>query len=294
MYYSAIEVSLILFEISKSYLLVVTVPQYMNDNNPGRVIKSVETAMELIKYIRDTKNTTITDLAERADLSPGTVHTHLSTLKQAGYVVQHETTYSLGPQFLACGEHVRNNSELYQASKEQIDQLANESGECAHLIIEYDGKLFALYERFGSKAVGVELHERKREEPLNHLHCTAAGKSILAHLPSERLHSLINKMELPRNTSNTIANRSDLIDELDWVRQHGFALADEEQMQGIRAVGAPILDSNDKVLGALALSGPTSRLKGDRFNEEFPKKILQATNICEVNLQISDFEEQYI
>jgi len=266
----------------------------MTQQHSHRVIKSVLTAMELVSHIRKAKGATVTELAERADLSPGAVHTQLATLKQAGYVVQHGTEYCLGPQFLACGEHVRNNSDLYQASKNQIDELATESGECAHLIIEHDGKLFALYERFGPKAVGVELHDRKRAEPLNHLHCTAAGKSILAHLPEERVQNLLESTQLPQNTSKTITNPQKLADELEQVRQQGYASVDEEQMQGIRAVGAPVLNSSDVVRGAVAISGPTSRLQGERFDTELPEMVIQAANICEVNLQNANFEDQYM
>lgn len=263
----------------------------MSEQGSGRTIGSVLTTLELIEHIRRAKSSTVTELADRADLSPGAVHTHLSTLKRAGYVVQDGTEYRLGPQFIVCGEHVRNYSEFYQASKNQIDELAETSGECAHLIIEHDGELFALYERFGSKAVGVELHGRKRAEPLNHLHCTAAGKSILAHLPEDRAEAVLEDSELPENTSKTITTPEKLADELEAVRRRGYAVVDEEQVQGIRAVGAPVL-ANDVVEGAVAVSGPMSRLKGERFQEELPRMVMQAANICEVNLQTADFEQQ--
>ena len=266
----------------------------MSEQQSGRVIGSVLTTLELVEHIRKLKKTTVTELANRADLSPGAVHTHLSTLKRAGYIVQEGTEYRLGPQFLASGEHVRNYSELYQASKEQIDHLAENSGECAHLIIEHDSKLFALYERFGDKAVGVELHGRKRAEPLNHLHCTAAGKAILAHLPEERVQDVLENGELPENTSETITEPQKLVEELERVRQRGYAVADEEQVQGIRAVGAPVVPADDDVEGAVAISGPTSRLQGERFQDELAKMVMEAANICEVNLQTADFKQGYI
>jgi DNA-binding IclR family transcriptional regulator len=266
----------------------------MHNKKSGRVIKSVMTALELVGHIRTTDSVTVTELADQADLTPGTVHTHLSTLKRAGYVVQQGTEYSLGPQFVACGEHVRNTSKLYQASKKQVDELAENTGECAHLIIEHDGKLFALYERFGPKAVGVELHNRKRAEALNHLHCTAAGKSILAHLPEDRVQEIIDESNLQRNTSRTTTDAQTLAAELERVREQGFALVDEEQMQGIRAAGAPVLDVNEQVVGAIALSAPTSRLQGSLFREEIPKMVMEAANISEVNLQTANFEERYM
>jgi len=265
----------------------------MSQHDSGRVIQSVQTALNIVDHIRESDGSTVTELAERTGLTPGSVHTHLATLERAGYVVQNGRKYRLGPQFLTLGEHFRNHSELYQASKSRIEELAEGTGECAHLIIEHDGKLFALYERFGSEAVGVELHDRKREQPLNHLHCTAAGKSILAHLPDERIREIVDERGLPENTPKTITDRGELLEELERVRERGFAVADEEQMQGIRAVGAPVTDG-EEVAGAIALSGPASRLQGEQFRSEFPELVIQAANICEVNLQTAEVEEEYI
>lgn len=261
----------------------------MDEQTTGRKIQSVDTACELIEQLREYQEASLSELADALDLSPGTVHTHLATLKHHGLVHQTDKKYRLGPQLLTLGEFVRNHSDLYRAGKEQIETLAEESGECAHLLIEHDNQLFALYERFGENAVGVEYHDKKREEPLNHLHCTAAGKAILAYRPDEEVEELIASTGLPWNTQNTITDADELFDELKTVRERGFAFADEEQMQGIRAVGAPVRTPNGTAIGAIALSGPTSRLQGDEFREEIPEMINQAANICEVNYHMKDF-----
>jgi len=266
----------------------------MAQGNSRRYIQSVLTTTELLSCIRDSNGATVSELADRTNLSPGTVHTHLSTLQEAGFILQDGREYVLGPQFLALGETVRNHSELYQASRKQVNKLAEEHGECAHLILEHEGQLFTLYERFGSEAVGVEFHDRKREKPINHLHCTAAGKAILAHLPEKRIQHILQTGKFPQNTPNTITDPEMLLDKLAAIRRQGFALADEEQMEGIRAVGAPIIEGNDTVAGAIAVSGPSTRLQGEFFRDGLPQTVMQAANICEVNLQSTNLEEQYV
>jgi DNA-binding IclR family transcriptional regulator len=260
----------------------------MSDTKSGRIVQSVRTATVLLNLLRECNGSTITELSDRSGLSPGAVHTQLETLKQADYVVKDGHQYLLGPEFLAFGEHVRNHSELYQASHEQVEQLADASGEAAHLIIEHDGRLLALYERFGSDAVGVDFHDRKRERPLDHLHCTAAGKVILARLPEERISQIIEDSDLPRITEHTITDCDRLSEELAEIRDRGFAMCDQEQIEGIRAVGTAIMGADGGVAGAIAISGPTTRLKGERFDEEFPNMLLQAANICEINLQSAE------
>lgn len=262
----------------------------MNNDNSSRTIQSVAVTTEIIENIRDNNGETVSGLADAVDLSPASVHSHLATLKQAGYVIQNGTEYNLGPQMLTLGEAVRNRSKLYQAAKQQVERLATDLEESAHLIIEHDGRMFALYERFGSNAVGVEYHNRKRELPLNHMHCTAAGKCILSGLPDEQVKAILEEQGMPQNTKNTITDNEALLDELAEVRERGYAFANEEQMEGIRAVGAPIFGPDETIEGAIAVSGPASRFQGNRFREELPGKVTRAANICEVNLRTPDVD----
>jgi DNA-binding IclR family transcriptional regulator len=262
----------------------------MQEESGSRTVKSVSKAADIIEQLRKVQGGTVSEVADGVDLSVASVHSHLATLKQRGYVIQHENTYNLGPQLLTLGEHVRHNSSLYNASKEQVEQLANESGECAHLITEHDGNLYSIYEWFGANAVAVEFHNNKRERPLNHLHCTASGKAILAELPEEKIDSIFGDGELPKKTKQTITNRETLLEELADIRERGHAIADEEQMQGIRAVGASIKRSDVTVEGAISVSGPASRLSGERFREELPNRVTHMANICEVNLQTLTIE----
>lgn len=258
----------------------------MGAQNTGRSIKSVELTAEIVDQIREMEGATVTELADRIGVTPGSVHTHLSTLKEIGYVVQNDTEYDLGPELMTLGEYVRNNTPLYRASKEEVEQLAKETGEGVHLVVEHRGELFALYERFGPDAVGVEFHEHKREDSFD-LHCTAAGKAILAYMDESRRGEIITTAQLPEQTRHTITDREELVADLETVRERGYASVDEEQVLGVRAVSAPITGRSG-IAGSLAISGPTSRLKGERFHEELPERVRHATNVCEVNLQTVD------
>jgi DNA-binding IclR family transcriptional regulator len=258
-------------------------------DGPNRTVKSVVNACAIINSLRRTGGGTVSEIAENVELSPGSIHTHLATLKEMGLVVQHGDNYDLGPELLAIGEYVRNHSELYQASKRQVDRLAAETGECSHLVFEHEGRLYTLYEQFGNDAVGIEFHDRKREEAPEHLHCTAAGKAILAYLPEDRLAAVLDTDELPSVTAATVTDPEELREELETVREEGVAFADSEQIQGIRAVASPILQSDGAVAGAIAVSGPASRLRDDHYRSEIPQQLMKAANICEVNLQTADF-----
>lgn len=253
----------------------------------ARTINSVTNACRLIEHLQHSEDVTVTELAEETGLTPGTVHTYLATLCEENYVRKEGTHYELGPKLLTLGEYVRNHHDLYRATKDQLEKLAEDTEEAAHLIIEHDGQLFALYERFGEEAIGEEFHERKREQPLNHLHCTAAGKAILSGRSEERVREIVERRGMPEKTNYTITDLDSLLEELAEVRERGYAFADEEQIAGMRAVGAPIRLSTGETVGAIAVSGPTTRLKNDKFRETLPELVVQAANISEVNLNSS-------
>lgn len=93
------------------------------------------------------------------------------------------------------------------------------------------------------------------------LHCSAVGKIFLAFgapLPSGRLE---------RRTTRTLANRSDLAEDLERVRTRGWALADSELEEGLVAVAAPVRDGDGRVVAALSITGPSTRLTHDRYEE---------------------------
>ncbi|WP_440767162.1 IclR family transcriptional regulator [Natronorubrum sp. DTA7] len=261
----------------------------MGDTSP-KTIKAVEHTCAILDELRVSGGLTVTELADRVGLTPGGVHTHLTTLKQQNMVRQDETTYRLGPDFLLYGAHIRNNSGMLRAGKGVADTLAYETDEIASLLLEHDGKLFVLHERFGENAIGRSFHIQKRAEATKYLHCTAGGKAILAHLPEERLETILENQELVQFTQNTITDPDELRSELSIIKEQGFALNREEEMNGIRAIGAPVLDVDDGVVGAVSLVGPASRLKGDSFEREYPEQMVQAANMIEINLQTGDAE----
>lgn len=256
----------------------------MENENEGRRIKSVENACRILEQLRRSGGATLSDLAEEVGLSPGTVHTHLATLGEQGYVRKEDETYQLDARLLPLAEHMRNHSHLYQAAKEEVDELAARTGESVHLIIEHQGRVVVLYESFGKNAVAEDYHARKRERPLQHLHCTAAGKAILAELGTERVDEIIDRHGLVEQTPNTITDERTLFDTLDSIKERNFSLCDEEQLLGIRAVGASILHADQTVAGSISLSAPKSRLRGDRFEEEIPEEVVDTASVIEVNL----------
>jgi len=93
---------------------------------------------------------------------------------------------------------------------------------------------------------------------------------------------------LPAQTENTITDHERLFEDLEGMRERGYAYNDdEEEIEGFRAVGAPIRDIDGRVRGSLSISGPASIMRDERFREELPERVSQSANVIEVNIDMN-------
>lgn len=248
-----------------------------------RTIQSLAKGCEILDHLRESGPTTISDIASSFELSAGTIHTHLATFKQYGFVEQDGSKYDIGPMFIPFGVRARNRSPLYTAAKTIIQRLASDTGGCVHLMTEHSNRLLILEEVYGEDAIDKEFHIEKRGQLQRHLHCTAGGKSILAYLSNDRVQEILNEHGQPQRTSHTITDREKLLEELTMVEDRGYAINDQEHMPGVRAIGAPIVsDEPTEVLGTVSVSVSAAGWDGELFYEELPALIKKAANEIEI------------
>lgn len=258
-----------------------------DDDTDPRTLKTVLKATEVVDTLMKLDGAGVTELAQSLDISKSSSYTYLKTLERSEFVTKTGNEYHLSYNFLVFGEYVRNQSLLYQVGKTEIDELAAETGQYAHLVVEENGRGINLYKSKGEKAIGDDYQTAKLQQR-DYLHITASGKAILAHLSRERIEEIIEQYGLPARTEQTITNRDELREELAAIRDQGFAYNDEEEIEGFRAVGAPIKHRNGEILGSVSVSGPTSVLDKDTFYEEITDLVTRTANIIEVNINMSN------
>lgn len=256
-----------------------------------RMLKTVTRTIQIIQALETLDGAGVTELATHLGLSKSSVYHYLATLRKEEFVVKTDGEYELSLQLLLLGEYVRNRKLLYRHGKDVVDELAETTGEYANLFTEEHNVGINMYKACGSKAVGSGYQTNKLQQP-DQLHCTSTGKVILAFLPEARVDEILTQHGLAERTTNTITDREELTEELLTVREQGYACNDEEEVEGLRAVGAPVIYRDGNVLGSLSVSGPTSRLKGSFFDEELPEQVQRAANLIEVNVNMAIHEAE--
>ncbi len=185
-------------------------------------------------------------------MDKSTTYRYVSTLEELGYLEQDDATqkYRLGIKVVDLGLASLNAMELRHIARPYMERLARESGYTINVGI-LDGTDVIYVERVTSQtSIDLNLHVGSRLPA----YCTSMGKVLLADLPEQRLHSLIDRMELVPRGPNTITTRGALSSELNRVRVAGFALNNEELAYGHRSVSAPIRSRTGEVAAALNLA----------------------------------------
>ncbi|WP_254525910.1 IclR family transcriptional regulator [Natrinema caseinilyticum] len=241
-------------------------------------IKSLRTAFAIVEELVDRNGAGVSELATAMDRPKSTIYDHLVTLHELGYLVERDETYYVSSNFLRIGDLNRQSKEIYQASSEELERLAAETGEHASLTIEEHGKAVIIATEEGDEAIPVKTYSGIVMD----MHTSAPGKAILAFMDEDEVSDIIDRNGLTKRTENTIHNRDELREELAWIREHNYALDDEERLTGMRSVAAPVIDRDDRVRGSLTIYGPTNRINDQLFREEFPELLMRSGNIVEV------------
>lgn len=254
----------------------------MKNEHQSRTVDAVQTSLDIIGYLKNVESAGITDIAEFVDRSKGTVHSHMTTLVQNEFVVNEDGEYRLSLQYLDLAEAVTDQLQIYDAVVKELDDLAEECNELVQFATEEYGRAVYVYKIGGEDAVQTASSIGNRE----YMHSIALGKSMLAHMTGCRVEEIVDRHGLPEFTDATITSRKALFEELETIRDRGFAFDRQERIEGLRCIAAPIT-MNDEMMGAISISGPASRFRGEKYEEVLPNLVTRSANVIEINAQFS-------
>ena len=253
----------------------------MGSELTGGKIRSVDRTFEIIEQLVALDGAGVSELADYLEIPNSTAHDYLDSLYQREYLIKRGQQYYVSTRFLDIGAYVQAQRKFYQIAKDEVDQLAADTGEHANMMIEEHGYGVFLYTAEGDRAVRLDT-QAGMHIPLQ---SSALGKCIFSALSDDEVHEILDKVGMPRITKRTIVDRDELFEELEQIREQGYAFDIGERVEGMKCVAAPV--KCDEIIGAISVSGPTSRLTGDRFTEELPSLVTRAANVIEINLKYS-------
>jgi len=208
----------------------------------------------------------VTDIGRALALPKSTAHRLLAALRRRALVEQDEGgRYRPGVGVLVLAAGLLDREPLVAAAQPVLEREAADFGETFFLVAARGGRLLVLAKAEGTGVLRVSPAIGSRVPAL----ATAVGKLYLAHAPH-----LLSDAEPTRFTTHTIVDRDRLTREVDAAKSRGFAVNDEEWLEDVAVVAAPVLVEGGMVGGVCtAMSG--SRF-GARELADVGRRVIQA------------------
>lgn len=245
----------------------------MQPNNTVETIETTERSLDIVREVQERGGATLDDIAAAFDISKSTSYKHLATLASRGYLTKESERYHVGLKFANRGEYARARKPAYRIAAKKVDELAERTDEEVDFVVENDGRAITVHlsydpnNPYQEKSVD-QSNKHWRTGTYYNLHCIAAGKAVLSTLPDEQIAGIIDRWGLPERTERTITDREELFEEIETIRERGWAYSEGEYVDGLAALAMPVYDPAGEPLGALAVNGPSYNFQREtRYDE---------------------------
>jgi IclR family transcriptional regulator, KDG regulon repressor len=207
----------------------------------------------------------VTEIAERTGLHKSTAHRFLVNLEAVGLLERDARTqrYRLGLRMFEMGGIVLEQMSLWDEALPFLEGLVADSGETGHLAVLERGEAIYIEKVEARRALRIP-SAMGRGYPA---HATSLGKVLLSDLGEGEVREILGAHGMASYTRTTTTDVDALLTELADIRERGFAVDDEEYDEGLRCVGAPIRDHTGRVVAALGIGGPVTRVTPERVDD---------------------------
>lgn len=203
-------------------------------------------------------------IAEIAQLNKSTTHRLLQSLQREGYVKPALVagSYRLSTKCLSLGQKVLSSMNILNIAAPYLEHLNLSLGETINFSYRDrdDEQIILIYKL--EPTTGL-IRTRSYIGKYMQLYCSAMGKLFLAYDPTLNLEKYwkSHQTEIKQLTCNTITELTSMQQELEHIRQYGFATDREENELGISCIAVPVFNIHNKICYAISVSLSTAKLK---------------------------------
>lgn len=238
------------------------------------VMKSTIKVFQVLETLCQGKSAGVSELSKQLDIKPSSMHRFLSVLTKLDYVQKNEATgkYFATLKIFQLGVSVRNKLSLISIARPYMEELGEMLNETVNIAVFAQNNVVVIDR--------VQSPETLRTNIIvgQHLpaYCTAFGKVFLAAMSAKELEQYLKTVTLEPITRQTFITAKALREEIHKIAKDGYAIDNRELDDNIRCLASPIRDESGKVVAALSISGPTSRVKMVRL-KTYTKSIKDIT-----------------
>ena len=223
-------------------------------------VRTIKRAIDILALLAGASGQVgVVELSKQLRTSQSTIYRILSTLVSEGYVRQDSRTdkYTLGLEGIILAGAALNQLEIRKQAISLLERLSAATGCNASLAIHHRDVAMYVARVDGPKSARMYTPIGR----LAPLHATALGKAILAHLPHADAMRIVTQRPLASCTPHTLTEGPAVLRELELTRTRGYAVDQEEFIEGIRCVAVPVRGESGRIEGALSISGSVFQVR---------------------------------
>jgi len=202
-----------------------------------------------------------------------------NTLRRRGFLSNPNgrKDYVLGPSLWRISRKHDWRNVLITFCHEHLRKLAFRTGETTHLAMR-EGRQAFFVDHYHSGSQIIMVSARTGE--FMPLYCTAHGKALLVDCGIEELKAIFGEGPLEAYTPQTMVSVKQLAKSCIRSREEGFVTDDEEYVEGLRCLAAPVRDQDGAIIASIGISAPISRFPRDR-------EPIAAQQVCQTARELS-------
>ncbi len=205
-------------------------------------------------FTADTPRLSISEAASIAGLDRATTRRCLLTLAEHGYCAYDGKFFTVTPRVLRLGTGCLASMPLPRIVQPWLDELSETIGQSTSVAILDEGEIVYVARAAQRKVMSIALMPGSRLPA----YCTSMGRVLLAAQQEDRAREILRSFPMTARTPFTLTKPDAVMEELERVRQQGFAAVDQEVEVGLRSVAVPLRNSRGKVVAALNTGLPVS------------------------------------
>jgi IclR family acetate operon transcriptional repressor len=222
----------------------------MSTDKSNEGVRAVDRALDILLAFRaGDRQLSASELLKRVDLSRPTLYRLLRTLELRGFIVSvgEPQRFQLGPSVAHLAHMWTSGLDLAELSRPMMRRLWEQTGETVALLVHHGHERVCVAEMPSAQPLSFKRGVGHSESVI----LGASGRAILAFATDAP--SYIEE-KIPK------ARHKAYLDELARIREAGYAISRDELIQGAVAIAAPFFSAGSKVVGSLAVYGPSARV----------------------------------
>lgn len=224
-------------------------------------VPAIEKAITILNGLSKNGKMNIHEMHAELGIPKTTVFVILNTLERHSLIEKlDDGKYVLGHGVLYWGMNYYQQSDIKQVAKPHLEKLVEGTPFTAHLAVLVNHQAVYIDKREGNGFVRFATMAGQ----VMPLHSSGVGKALAVGMTDDEIKQAIAR--IPDQSEAKRAQLAEgLMDDVRYIRQHGYSIEDEQMEEGVRCIGAPIFGPSGVVIASISLTALSKDLPAIKF-----------------------------